>query len=102
MQTYRYNYITWIAFDEEFAPFQWAHLPIHHIFLENTCPAWVCRPTYGWAEISSGEKICLDVRYRSSDILVKSLVYRSAAEEVLGKKMIIIQKYLALAYIGER
>ena len=86
MQKYRYHYMTWIAFDEEFAPFQWAHLPIHHIFWENNLPAWVLRPTCGWEEISSGEKICLDTRYRSSELLVMSLVYRSAAEEVLKKK----------------
>ena len=34
-------------------------------------------------EISGREKIFLDVRYRSSDLLVKRLVERSAAEEVL-------------------
>ena len=51
--------------------------------MENTLHAWVFRPSYGWVEISSGENIRLDDRYRSSDILVKRLVERSASKEVL-------------------
>ena len=83
VKTHRYHYITWIAFDEAFAPLQWEHLPRHQIIWENTRPAWVWHPTYGWVEISNGEKIFLDARYWSSEILVNSLVDRSAAEEVL-------------------
>ena len=41
---------------------------------ENTCPDWICRPSCGWVEISSGENICLYVRYRYSEILVKRLI----------------------------
>ena len=40
-------------------------------------------------EISSGEKIRLDEIYRSSDIFVKRLVDRSAAEEALKKGQVI-------------
>ena len=83
VQIHIYHYIIWIDFDEAFAPLQWAHLTRHQIILENTLHAWVFRPSYGWVEISSGENICLDARYRSSDILVKRLVERSAAKEVL-------------------
>ena len=48
-------------------------------------------------EISSEYNIRLDARYRSSELLVKRLVERSAAEEVL-KKMGDYEKYLVLAY----
>ena len=96
-QTHRYHYITWIHFDKAFAPLQWAQLLRHQIIRENTCPAWVFRPTCGWVDISSGEDICLDVRYRSSELLVKRLVDRSTSEEVF-KKWSIMQKYLGLAY----
>ena len=63
VKTHRDHYITRIASDEAFAPLLWVHLPRHKIIGENTCPAWTCRPTCGWVEISSGEKICLDTRY---------------------------------------
>ena len=49
----------------------------------NTCPAWVCCPTYVWAEISSGYKIHLDARYRAIERLLKGLIEWSTAEEVL-------------------
>ena len=101
VKTHRDHSITCIASDEAFAPLKWAHLPIHHIIWENTRPAWVCRPTCGWVEISSGEKIHLGARYQSSDILVKRLVDRSAAEEVL-EKWRIMKKYIGLAYSGGR
>ena len=52
-------------------------------------------------EISGREKIFLDVRYRSSDLLVKRLVERSAAEEVM-KKCRIIKKDPGLTYSGGR
>ena len=31
VQTHRDYSITWIGFDNALAPFQWAHLPRHHI-----------------------------------------------------------------------
>ena len=74
VQTHRNHSITWIYFDDTFSPLQWAHLPRHHIIGYNTCPAWIFCPSCGWVEISSGEKIRLDARYRSSELLVKSLV----------------------------
>ena len=40
-------------------------------------------PKLGWVEISSGENIRLDARYKSSAILVKRLVDQSAVEKVL-------------------
>ena len=83
VQTHRYCSITWIYFEEAFTPLQWEHLPIHQIIGENIRPEWVCRPTCGWLEISSGEKICLDVRYQFSEIIVKRLVQPSASEEML-------------------
>ena len=85
MQTHRNNFTTWIAFDKASAPLQWVHLSRHQINWENNRPSWVFCPTCGWVEISSGEKIRLDAIYRSSEILVKSLVERSEAEEVLKK-----------------
>ena len=52
-------------------------------------------------EISSGKKIRLDDRYLSSEILVKRIVERSAAEEAL-KIMEDYEKYPGLAYSGGR
>ena len=85
VQTHKDHSITCIAFYKAFTPLQWSHLPRHQIIWENTGPDWVCRPTCGWAEISIGEKIRLDARYLSSDLLVNRLVDWSAAEEVLKK-----------------
>ena len=51
-------------------------------------------------ELSSGEKIHLDVRYQYSEILVKSMVDWSASEGVL-KTMEDYSKYLGLVYSGE-
>ena len=99
VQTHRDQSITWIDFDEEFAPLKWAHLTRHHKIWENTHPAWVCHPTFSWVDISSGEKTRFYARYQSSDLLVKSLLDRSTSEEVLKKRR-IMKKYLGLAYIG--
>ena len=85
VQTHRDHSRTWIAFDEEFSPLQWAHLPRNQIIWENIHPAWVLCPTCGWVDISSGEKIRLDARYQYSKILAKRLVYQSTSEEVLKK-----------------
>ena len=79
----RYHSINWISFDEAFYPLKWEHLPRHYIIGENTCTNWVFHPTCGWVEISSGENIRLDARYRSIEILVKRLVDGYASEEVL-------------------
>ena len=49
----------------------------------NTSPDWVCPPSCGWVEISSGEKIRLDARYQSSELLVTMLVEQSAAGKAL-------------------
>ena len=67
--------------------------PYHRV---NTHPDWVFRPSCGWVEISSGEKIRLDARYRSSELLVKSLVQRSAAEEVLKE----MENYAKISWAG--
>ena len=83
LQTHRDNSITWIDFDEAFYPLKWEHLPRHYIIGENTCTNWVCHPTCGWVEISSGENIRLDTGYKSSELFVKMLLERSAAKEVL-------------------
>ena len=83
LKTHRDHYITWITFDEAFNPLQWAHLPRHQIIEENNRLAWVCRPSCGWVEISSGENIFWDAIYRSRELLFKRLVEKSASEEVL-------------------
>ena len=101
VKTHIYHSITWIAFDEAFDPLQWAHLPRNQIIGVNIHPAWVCRPNFGWVEISRGEKILLDARYLSSDLLAKRLVDRSADEEVF-KTMEYCEKYPGLTYSGGR
>ena len=82
VQTLRDHSITWIDFDKALTIFQWSHLLRHQIICQNTRPDWVYRPTCGWVEILGREKIRLDARYWSRDILIKRLVERSAAEEV--------------------
>ena len=44
-------------------------------------------------EISSAEKICLNARYRSSDLLVKRLAERSADEDLLKTMEDYTKKY---------
>ena len=85
MQTHRDHSIKLIDFDKVFDPLQWAHLPRNQIIGVNIHPAWVCRPNFGLVNISSREKIRFHARYQSSGILVKRLVERSEAEEVLKK-----------------
>ena len=85
VKTYRYHSITWIYFYEAFAPLKLSHLPRHPIVGENTRPAWVYRQTCVWVDISSGEKIRLDARYQSSELLVKRMLEFSADEEVMKK-----------------
>ena len=81
-QTHRYHSTTWIDFFEAFAPFKWTQLLRHQIIGENTRRAWVCHPSCVWVEISGGEKINLDERHRSSQLVVKRLVERPEDEEV--------------------
>ena len=83
VQTHRDHLTTWIGFDKAFAPWQWAHLPRHQIIEKNTCPAWVCRPTCVWVDISSGDNIRSDTIYRDSERLIQRLVEWTADEEVL-------------------
>ena len=83
VQPHRYHSITQTCVDQAFATLQWAHLPRHQIIGGNNRPGWVCRPSCGWVEISSGENIFLDARYRYSYLLVEILLEWSAAEEIL-------------------
>ena len=76
-------------------------LPRDHIIGENTRPAWVFRPTCGWVETSSGDKISLDARYGASERLAKRLLERTKYEEIL-KEMEDYAKYLGLVYSGGR
>ena len=85
VQTHRDHCITWIDFDEGICSFTMAPPPKTPYYWGNTRPTWVCRPTCGCVEISIGDNICLDARYRSSELLVKRLVEWSEAEEVLKK-----------------
>ena len=61
VKKHRYHSINCIAFDDSFAPLQWAHLPRHQNIGGNTCPAWFFRPNCGWVEISSGENIDISI-----------------------------------------
>ena len=83
VKTHRDHSITWIDFYKSFYTLQWSHLQRHQIIGETTRPAWVCRPSCGWVEISSGDNIRLDGIYRSSEDLFKRLAERCEAEDVL-------------------
>ena len=83
VQTNRDAEITWIVIYEACAPLKWSRLTRDHIIGKKTRPAWVCRPNFGWVDISSGDKKRLDKRYQSGEILVKRLSAWTASEEVL-------------------
>ena len=83
MQPHRYAEIIWIIFYKACNPLQQARLPRNQIIGENTRTAWICWIIFVLVNISSGEKKHVDERYWASEYLVKKLVVRAAAEEML-------------------